>query len=335
MAAVVNMRNALQRCGFNLATSDFIMGQGYDSPEELLSVSEDDLDLMIKSASRHPPVDVQFPSLPIRKLYVLRFWAAERLRVGLPMSPILFTEQVMNEYATLMRSDEVEIEARKNQDPTKPDAIKNEKDWFKFWEKFKNYLGRIRGAAKIPLSYVIRDHDEVTESMRDEVYENHTKRLIACTVLSGEHYRIDNESVWVELKGLVIDGFAWSYIKKFEKKQEKKFKKGTYTKLDYEKHDYEGYGGYQNDWQKRQEADAERSLEVLESFLLTSELLPITEPKKVWDGAECMVLDDLGQVILKLEVTAKKERDALPSDYAGLDEYNPKGIEHYEAGQTD
>ena len=89
MAAAVNMRNALQRCGFNLATSDFIMGQGYDSPEELLSVSEDDLDLMIKSASRHPPADVQFPSLPIRKLYVLRFWAAEKVRVGLPTSPIL------------------------------------------------------------------------------------------------------------------------------------------------------------------------------------------------------------------------------------------------------
>ena len=64
MAAAVNMRNALQRCGFNLATSDFIMEQGYDSPEELLNVSEDDLDLMIRSASRHPPPDVTFPSLP-------------------------------------------------------------------------------------------------------------------------------------------------------------------------------------------------------------------------------------------------------------------------------
>jgi hypothetical protein len=105
MAAAVNMRNALQRCGFNLATSDFIMGQqGYDYPEELLSVSEDDLDLMTKSASRHAPPDVQFPSLPIRKLYILRFLAAERVRVGLPTSPILFTEQVINNFAGLMRS---------------------------------------------------------------------------------------------------------------------------------------------------------------------------------------------------------------------------------------
>lgn len=220
MAAAVNMRNALQRCGFNLATSDFIMEQGYDSPEELLNVSEDDLDLMIKSASRHPPPDVTFPSLPIRKLYVLRFWADERIRTGLPTGPNLFTEQVMGEYSNLMRSDEVEVAARKGQDPTKPDAIKAEKDWFKFWEKFKNYLGRVRGAAKIPLSYIVREHDEVTDGMREEVYENHTKRLIATTILSGEHYRIDNESVWVELKGLVIDGFAWSYIKKFEKSQD-------------------------------------------------------------------------------------------------------------------
>ena len=189
MAAAVNMRNALQRCGFNLATSDFIMEQGYDSPKELLNVSEDDLDLMIKSASRHPPPDVTFPSLPIRKLYVLRFWADERIRTGLPTGPNLFTEQVMGEYSNLMRSDEVEVAARKGQDPTKPDAIKAEKDWFKFWEKFKNYLGRVRGAAKIPLSYIVREHDEVTDGMREEVYENHTKRLIAITILSGEHYR--------------------------------------------------------------------------------------------------------------------------------------------------
>jgi hypothetical protein len=204
MAVAVNMRNALQRCSLNLATSDFIMlGQGYDSPKELLSVSQDDLDLMIKSASRHPPADVQFPLLPIGKLYVLRFWAAERVRVGLPTSPILFTEQVMNNYAGLMRSDEVEVGARKNQDLTKPDAIKSKKDWFKFWEKFKNYPGRIRGAAKIPLSYIICYHDEVTEGIcKKEVYENHAKKLIACTILSGKHYQINNESFWVELKSL-------------------------------------------------------------------------------------------------------------------------------------
>ena len=44
--------------------------------------------------------------------------------------------------------------------------------------------------------------------------------MIAITVFGGEHYRIDNESVWIELKGQVIDGFAWSYIKKFERSQD-------------------------------------------------------------------------------------------------------------------
>jgi hypothetical protein len=126
MAAAVNMRNAIQRCGFNLATSDFIMQQGYDSPEELLNVSEDDLDLMIRSASRHPPPDVTFPSLPIRKLYVLRFWADERICMAFPTGRNLFTEQIIGEYSNLMRSDEVdEVAAHKGQDPTKPDIIKS------------------------------------------------------------------------------------------------------------------------------------------------------------------------------------------------------------------
>jgi hypothetical protein len=152
------------------------MEQGYDSPKELLIVSDDVLDLMIKLASRHPHPNVTFPLLPIRKLYILRFWADERIRTGLPTGPNLCTEQVMSEYSNLMRSDKVEVAARRGQDPTQPDAICYQgREGLKFWEKFKNYLGRVCGTAKIPLSYIVREHDKVTEGMREEVYENHRK----------------------------------------------------------------------------------------------------------------------------------------------------------------
>lgn len=110
-----------------------------------------------------------------------------------------------------MRSDKVGAAAAcKGQDPTKLDAIKNEKDcWFKFLKKFKNYLGRVCGAAKIPWFYIVMEPNKVTEEMREDVYENHMKKFIATTLFSSVlHYCIDNESVWVEPKGLVIDGFV-------------------------------------------------------------------------------------------------------------------------------
>ncbi|KAI2501496.1 hypothetical protein MHU86_12941 [Fragilaria crotonensis] len=104
---------------------------------------------------------------------------------GLPVTPILFTAAVLSEYMNVLRSDEIEITARKDQIPTKPDPLKAEKEWFKFWEKLKNYPG-VFG-------------------------------IIDIVLLSGEHYAVDNVSLWEIIKSLVIDGFGWSFVKRFDK----------------------------------------------------------------------------------------------------------------------
>jgi ribosomal protein L19E len=129
----------------------------------------------------------------------------------------LFTNDVLQEYLLIMRADEIEVEAKRGQVPTKPDPLRSEKEWFRFWEKLKNYLGRVRGAAKIPLSYVVRDHDEPTAAMRTAEYGSHSKKVTALTLLSGQHFTVDNESVWEVTKTLVIDGFGWSFVKRFDR----------------------------------------------------------------------------------------------------------------------
>ena len=136
---------------------------------------------------------------------------------GLPTNPQLFTAAVLNDYLKLMRADEVEVAAKKGQTPTKPDPLKSEKEWFKFWEKLKNYLGLIRGAAKVPLSYVVRDHEVVTAAIREREYGSHALMVTAIIQLSGPHYDVDNVSVWEIIKSLVIDGFGWSFVKKFDR----------------------------------------------------------------------------------------------------------------------
>ncbi|KAI2497147.1 hypothetical protein MHU86_17350 [Fragilaria crotonensis] len=174
MADAVNMRAALERCGLNQTTATYVMtDQGFDSTEELLMASKESFDTMIKNAIKSSPPDVIFSTASIRRLNAFKYWAEERHMCGLPVTPILFTAAVLAEYMNVLRSDEIEIAARKDQVPTKPDPLKAEKDWFKFWEKLKNYLGRIRGAAKIPLSYTITDHDVITGEIRSATYSTH------------------------------------------------------------------------------------------------------------------------------------------------------------------
>ena len=82
----------------------------------------------------------------------------------------MFTNDVLQEYLLIMRADEIEVEAKRGQVPTKPDPLKSEKEWFRFWEKLKNYLGRVRGAAKIPLdllptqAYGFGTHDSIVRT---------------------------------------------------------------------------------------------------------------------------------------------------------------------------
>ncbi len=104
---------------------------------------------------------------------------------GLSLSPAEFTAEELETYALLQRADEIEVAARKEQKPTKPDVLKQEKEWFKFHEKLKNYLGQIRGAAQIPILYVICEHDMPTDAIRNMVYTSHSKKVSAIIDLSG------------------------------------------------------------------------------------------------------------------------------------------------------
>ena len=108
------------------------------------------------------------------------------------------------------------MDMAKSQDPSTPETLKATKDWMKQFEKFKNYLGQIRGAARTPLMYIIRSHLEVNDNLRNAEYGSMLECLIAITSLNEMCFEIDNKQVWQEVKALVINGFGWSYIKQFE-----------------------------------------------------------------------------------------------------------------------
>ena len=151
----VQMRGALVRCGFNNQTSNFLIAQGFASPADLLLVKDSDIDVMIRNSSRNMPDNVQFPFLAVRKLHAFCFWVEEQNRTREDLFPASFDDAAVVEYTHKHMNDDHETDAGKGQEPTKPDAMKATKDWMKWFEKFKNYLGQIRGAARIPLTYII------------------------------------------------------------------------------------------------------------------------------------------------------------------------------------
>jgi hypothetical protein len=57
----------------------------------------------------------------------------------------------------------------------------------------------------------------ITLAIRNADYDSHTKKVSATLLLSGQHYKVDNESVWEIVKSLVIDGFGWNYVKRYDR----------------------------------------------------------------------------------------------------------------------
>ncbi len=65
--------------------------------------------------------------------------------------------------------------------------------------------------------YVVRDHDEVDDGIRDVEYESHSKNIEAIVLLSGQHITVDNETACEIVESLIIDGFGWSFVKRYDR----------------------------------------------------------------------------------------------------------------------
>jgi hypothetical protein len=216
---------ALTRIGFNIDTTERITDEGFETLKTLSELEESDIDNMIKNVREthralgaNPPGNISFPFLPTKRLKAMRFWAAELKRTDRPLNnAALFAGAVINtavaRYALdLLRSDLAEEETI-----DKPKELTDLMKWEVFWEQFKTYMSRLRGAAKCPLSYVFQDHAVVDPAMHLVAYDDHDSRLVATTELQGPWYKIDNHRAYDEFKALVLKGPGWSFVKGFNR----------------------------------------------------------------------------------------------------------------------
>ena len=220
MANRIPMRHAIERCGFNQATAQYFVDQGFEEPTDLLLTSVTELRDLIKTAQRAPPAGTSFTIIPIKKLLAFRQWTKQRKSTGDDLAPAEFTAEECTAAVTNLCNIEERDVAEKELDVTKGDPLKSLTGWFKFNEKLMNYLSQIRGLTKAPMKYLIREEEVVTAAARNKAYSTVDERLIATTLHSSQHYLVDNKRLFNEIKALTVDGPGWTYIKRYDKKED-------------------------------------------------------------------------------------------------------------------
>ena len=220
-------RNALTRIGINLATRTAINENGFNTVQDLVSVQDKDLDKLPKHLeawrvpNAAPNAQVRIPFLSLTRLKALRYWVLAQRCIGNDNPNVNdFAGVVIEETLARMKADGDYKLATEDTDIRKPEKLLDLAKWTKFWELWTTYLGRIKGAALAPLSYLVREHEEVTPELHDAEYLSVTERLIATTALRGTHFDLDNRTLYDEFKPLVVDGPGWSFVKRFDKSKD-------------------------------------------------------------------------------------------------------------------
>jgi hypothetical protein len=219
--------NALRLCGVTVPAvlNALTVTQGLQSINDFSLLTIKEIEAMAISINKTPRTAAQgalvVTALSIKRMKAMRDWVSWRVRRGLPFDAELFT---MPELVWMI--DRINYEDRVADsdlpDPVAPDKLKNvgHQAWIPFWKQFDNYCSAIRGSMKIPISYVYRDHVVVTAEMFAVEYDDSDTELMETVALRGEHYKLDNRSVWDILAPLVTHGHAWPFIKKFEKSKD-------------------------------------------------------------------------------------------------------------------
>lgn len=215
---------ALERCGFTTETATHLIAQGFDAPERLLLASEEDIDSLARTVNRNAPApNVSMPFLATKGLKGFRFWADECRRTGYLMDPDSFGDDDVVDYARHMDEHHTAKSAASDEDVAKPSALKKLNGWITWKESLMNYLQGIIGAARIPLTYLIREEEDPpadgTPEADEAHYANHTDYLTSVTLLDGNHFTLDNTRFYRDLKSLLIDGDGWDFIKRYERTQ--------------------------------------------------------------------------------------------------------------------
>mgnify|MGYP003396396099 FL=1 len=155
-------RSALQWIGINAPTRAVINENGFETIIDLSTVQEDDLDHLPKhlEAWRDPTAgpnnQVRIPFISLKKLKAMHYWVLAQHCIGVDNPRAQdFTDEVIEETLARMQADKDAKLATEDTEISKPEKLADLAKWTKFWELLSTYLGRVKGMALIPLSYLV------------------------------------------------------------------------------------------------------------------------------------------------------------------------------------
>ena len=215
----------LAALGFEKAALGAFARFGITCSADLVAKSDQELKSTVESmqkSRRSGVADAIFGSQACRKLYAFRYYLLYVNSRGDPRTTdevySSFTDQVCDQWIAHAEL----CQNHKNPDPPTFPTCKVDCDNFDvFALAFKSYLSQVRNhVLAVPLTYVIRDDEIVTDEVRNATYHNISDDLQRTTVLSGHTYQADNEKVWHLLWATVQNSIGQHHVQPFQKSKD-------------------------------------------------------------------------------------------------------------------
>jgi hypothetical protein len=222
--AVVAPQGGFARCLFVCGITSvavrnaLIRDHSFDSLATIVSLTNDDLETTAMNVNKTRRTAQQGPlvvnAIHVRRLKAMRLWALWQVRCSIALNDDDFNEDQLK-WGMERQDFEDRFKASDASDTPEPPKLKKIgfEVWDGFWRQFKNYCDTKRGAMKIPISYVFREHVVPTAEIMAKEYADSDESLMNKVSLTGPDYKFDNKMVWGILTRLVGDGSAWPFIK--------------------------------------------------------------------------------------------------------------------------
>ena len=234
MAAVAAMRTALTRLGFTQDVAATITNvQGVNSIDELKFLNDKEVEGLCNNIRKpggmmpNPNAGVQGEPAMIRNpgqgvsaraennLKLCCYFIRHRERISRSVTADQITLANVRALRDLRDAETDHVD----HEPTP--KLMDSKNWPKTIEGIVEYLRGCLGVTKIPLSYVVRDHIEVTPEANDPEtnYDTPQDEMIARAPMmfanGDEHptFLTDRQTVWDKISDLTREHECWTYVK--------------------------------------------------------------------------------------------------------------------------
>ena len=223
-AALAKVHQALQWIGFgNQDHRDSICEEaGFESLKDFVRLSEKDIREMADGYEKRTQAQgrIPFGLRRIKLLIGVMHWVQDQDRsyrnasTGNIADANEFREiiDIAIQHTALQKVEDDQVDTISK--AANPGKFKDERKWPDWEPAFVNYLSTIPGSYHVPLSYVVREHEDPDHDR--DFGDDFVSEMIACAPLHGAHFRADSRRIHQLLKNYLVAETAEQWIKNLE-----------------------------------------------------------------------------------------------------------------------